>query len=341
MTTQEFYQPGFMDLTSYQLRPGPEGADWDDLIARSDQGSIFCLTPYLQNLVNAQPRTLCCFKGSEIKAALVVMESPDGKSCIYEDFAIHTGIMLLPPIGNQSSAQTTAENFRIISFIVSELTRQYSGVFISAHPSFPDIRPFLWHNYGREAPKFQIDVRYTSMLDLKGANPDGPINENPIYQSSSKSRRQEIRYGIQKGVKTICESNVEQFLALYRSTFHRQGQTLDERQFQRLKSLVEGLLSAGLARMYLSWSGAGELGSIAVFGIDSRRAYYLFGANDADQRNQHTGTMVVWDALTDLATLGVKEVDLEGVNSPQRGHFKLSFGGTLTPYYHLALEPGT
>jgi hypothetical protein len=338
VTTQEFYQPGFMDLTAYELRTGPEGADWDDLIARSDQGSIFSLSPYLENLYNAQPRTLCCFKGGELKAALVVMESPNGKSCIYEDFVIHTGIMLLPPVGHQSTAQTTAENFRVTSFIVSELTRRYDDVFVSTHPHFPDIRPFLWHNYGSEDTKFEVDIRYTSMLKLNGIVPERPINENPIYLSSSKSRRQEIRYGLQKGVKTICESDVGRFLELYRSTFDRQRQLLDDRQFQRLRRLVEALLSAGLARMYLSWSGSGDLGSIAVFGIDSKRAYYLFGANDPDLRNQHTGTMVIWDALQDLASLGVREVDLEGVNSPQRGHFKLSFGGTLTSYYHLNLR---
>jgi len=29
----------------------------------------------------------------------------------------------------------------------------------------------------------------------------------------------------------------------------------------------------------------------------------------------------------------IREIDWEGVNSPQRGWFKLGFGGTLQPYY--------
>jgi hypothetical protein len=39
-----------------------------------------------------------------------------------------------------------------------------------------------------------------------------------------------------------------------------------------------------------------------------------------------------------LALEGIAEVDLEGVNSPRRGWFKLSFGGALLPYYELHLD---
>jgi hypothetical protein len=32
---------------------------------------------------------------------------------------------------------------------------------------------------------------------------------------------------------------------------------------------------------------------------------------------------------------GINEVDMEGVNSPQRGWFKLSKGGNCVPYYEV------
>ena len=35
---------------------------------------------------------------------------------------------------------------------------------------------------------------------------------------------------------------------------------------------------------------------------------------------------------------GVKEVDMEGINSPQRGWFKMSFGGNTIPYFNLTLN---
>ena len=52
-------------------------------------------------------------------------------------------------------------------------------------------------------------------------------------------------------------------------------------------------------------------------------------------RNQHTGTAIIWDAFFILRKLGIKKLDLEGVNSPNRGWFKLSFGGSLENYYEV------
>ncbi|NTW98733.1 MAG: GNAT family N-acetyltransferase, partial [Geobacteraceae bacterium] len=62
----------------------------------------------------------------------------------------------------------------------------------------------------------------------------------------------------------------------------------------------------------------------------------LFGASDPAQRDTPTGTAVLWDAFFHFAVMGLTEVDLEGVNSPKRGWFKLSFGGDLKPYFQVS-----
>ena len=74
---------------------------------------------------------------------------------------------------------------------------------------------------------------------------------------------------------------------------------------------------------------------MAIYLLDNKRAYYLFGANDPEMRSSHTGTAVLWSAFHILAARGYEEMDLEGINSPHRGWFKLSFGGDIRPYYEL------
>ena len=90
--------------------------------------------------------------------------------------------------------------------------------------------------------------------------------------------------------------------------------------------------------MFVTATANGDIGSMAFFCFDNKRAYYLFGANDPQLRDEHTGSAVIWDAFHTLSKAGIKEVDLEGVNSPRRGWFKLSFGGNLIPYYHVRLR---
>jgi lipid II:glycine glycyltransferase (peptidoglycan interpeptide bridge formation enzyme) len=90
--------------------------------------------------------------------------------------------------------------------------------------------------------------------------------------------------------------------------------------------------------MFVSYTANGRAGSMAYFCTDTKRAYYVFGANDPDLRDEHTGTAVLWDAFKSLAMTGVSEVDMEGINSPKRGWFKLSFGGEIVPYYNATFK---
>jgi hypothetical protein len=74
----------------------------------------------------------------------------------------------------------------------------------------------------------------------------------------------------------------------------------------------------------------------AAYGWDSRRAYYLFGAGHPDLSEPWQSTLGHWKAFIDITNrFGISEVDMEGVNSPQRGWFKLGFGGNLINYYQV------
>jgi len=338
MTNQTFYMPGFMDLSSYRLESVCGGETWDSVVLSSRQGSVFSLTDYLDNIDGCHPSRWFCFKGNDLKAGLIVMESDDGRDCILVDDVIHSGILFMPNSDNQNKSQVMAENFRVTSFISQQLIDKYRNISLSTHPDLDDLRPFIWHNYGVDGPKFVVDVRYTSFLNLEGFHTNTDLNQNPIYMACSKSRRQEIRYAVMANVTTTTSNDVDEFISLYKHTLERQSQNISEYTCHRLHKLVCAILSKGLATMYVSRASNGLIGSMAVFGIFNDRAYYLFGANNPDLRSEHTGTMVIWDAICDLYCRGIKLVDLEGINSPLRGQFKLSFGGDIIPYYHLSMS---
>jgi lipid II:glycine glycyltransferase (peptidoglycan interpeptide bridge formation enzyme) len=176
------------------------------------------------------------------------------------------------------------------------------------------------------------------MIDLAGFGAAGAPESVPLFAEFSSARRQEVRYAIRDGVVTTREFDADAFVRFYGATMARQGLEVEAPALEGMRRLIEGSHGAGLGRMYVSRTAAGEPGSMAYMGLDARRAYYVFGANDPALRDSHTGTAVLWDAFRMLAGEGVAEVDLEGVNSPRRGWFKLSFGGTLVPYYELCLE---
>lgn len=335
---QKFYKDGFMDLSKYRLERAEPGAQWDALVARSAQGTVFVSSELLGALEGVRLGLWFIFKDRQPMGGLAVIESEDGSRAIENDFVIYSGPLFEPAPPEQSQAQTIAEQFRVASFVTERLAALYAQeCFVGLPPALVDIRPFLWHNYGEEGPKFVPDVRFTSTIAL-APNPGGKLESDPLYLAASKSRRQQIRYGINKGVTTEAGGDVAVFIDLYAQTFARQGKEVDQSYLRQLRAISERLIAAGKGRLYLSRTADGTVGSAALFGWDDKRAYYVYGANAPDLRDDHTGTMVLWEAFQDLRREGIAEIDMEGINSPLRGHFKLSFGGTITPYYHLTLR---
>jgi len=337
VAAKKFYQDRFMDLSKYRLERCALGAEWDAAVERSPQGTIFATSAVLACLKGARPGLWSVWKDRQRVAGLCVVESEDGRAAIANDVVIYAGVMFEPAPAEQSRAQTVAEQFRITSFCTARLVELYDDIFLNFAPAFVDIRPFLWHNYGTDGAHFVPDVRYTSMIDL-APNPGGGAETDPVYLNASKSRRQQIRYGRGDGVTTETSTAVDVIGDLYVQSFARQGKSVDQASIDELVGVTRSLIEHQCGQLYVTRTAKGDIGSAAVFGWDRKRAYYLYGGNAPDLRDDHTGTMVLWDALLDLRARGIPEVDLEGVNSPLRGHFKLSFGGSVTPYYHLVLR---
>ena len=55
----------------------------------------------------------------------------------------------------------------------------------------------------------------------------------------------------------------------------------------------------------------------------SQKAYYFAGAGDNNYKQNRTGTAALWNSFFLLKNSGFQILDLEGVNSPSRGWYKI------------------
>jgi len=318
----------------YKLVKCEPNADWNGVIEASSNGTVFSDSRFL-NALECPYHLYYCTRNKEKRAAIALMIDEDGVSTIAHDYVIYNGIIYGPSTYGQNRSQVYSEQFRITEFIAGKLAEIYKNIHMQLHPSVVDVRPFLWHNYYSNGPKYGSEIRYTSYVDIsefrKMSNPE----DSKLFRNASSSRRQEIRYGIKEEEYTIEEYDICKFIELYVQVMERQSLVVDERARHSILNLVEKLHDARLGRMFITKTRSGKVGSMAYFISDIKRAYYLFGVNDPTLRNAHTGTTVLWDTFSLLSKDGVDVVDLEGVNSPKRGWFKLSFGGNLVPYYKL------
>lgn len=321
---------------TYRLQPATLGTEWDVFAAASEDATIFSSSTYLAH-IGRKLGLYYCYNADELRAAIAVVESINGENAVLDDLVIYGGPFFGPPTNGQNHAQRISERFEIGTFIAEALATRYRDISFALPPSITDVRPFLWHNYGLTQDRYTVDIRYTSYLDIADFALAHKLEDIAIYGAASSARRQQVRYARRDGVTTEPFEDVGAFVSFYRMTMERQGEAVEAEKLNQMEVLVNGLIKAGMAQMFASRTREGTPGSIAVYAIDQRRAYYLFGASDPALRDSPVGTAVLWDAFTVLSKEGVTQVDLEGVNSPRRGWFKLSFGGDLLPYYQISM----
>jgi hypothetical protein len=243
-------------------------------------------------------------------------------------FTPHQGIMFARRVSELAHQKRLTTEFRITEFLVDALLSLYSNFSMSFSPFFNDLRPFLWHNHGHDGqPKFAVRNRYTAHLSLVDF-------ELCRYLAGVRTaRRQEFK----KNTAVVRQSDdLDLFLRLYRQTFERQGISVDAQTLGTVRSIC----SMALNECYGNLSCAqvdGRTASMAFFLKDSDFAYYLFGASDPDMRDANASSKLLIDTIASFAQQGIKNFDFVGVNSPQRGDYKLSFNATLVPYHEVHL----
>jgi len=252
---------------------------------------------------------------------------------------IYNGLWFLPD-GERKPTRARSERFEITEAVIGFLTAHYTKVELALSPQFEDLRPFLWHRYdGPEEEKINLSLRYTSYLDIQDLCGLGQGSEDcETFRRLEAVRQRNLRKAATAGSICYPDGDIETLLDNYAQTMGLSEDGFCNKR-ARMDSLMKGLRDRGMGRLYevADRTGCPDYG--VFFAWDSKRAYYLFGAGNPDRNDSHHGTFACWEALRDLATNHeVTEVDWEGANSPQRGWFKLSFGGSLLPYHELSWE---
>ncbi|MGZ8221950.1 MAG: GNAT family N-acetyltransferase [Methylobacter sp.] len=319
-----------MNETSMELTELNDDALWDRLVESSPQGTVFSQTGFLRSLARPfrryligtphQPLGLCC-----------AIEDDSGEQLLTYDYTPYQGILFL---GDSSALprQRVLNEFRITEFAVHALTERYRSITMPLSWNFTDLRPFLWHNYhDSELGQFAVTPRYTAMLDLTG------IDSETFPAQVRTCRRQEWRKGA--GYNVQEETDIDRFMALYELTFARQQIALPEPKLALVRRITCAALEQGYGRLTSCTTPKG-VASMTLFLFDKQRAYYLFAANDPDLRNTGAASRLMFDNIFYAQQRGLAEFDFVGVNSPNRGDFKLSFNPELKLYFEVRFTRG-
>jgi lipid II:glycine glycyltransferase (peptidoglycan interpeptide bridge formation enzyme) len=322
-----------INYNNYTIKKTSLTPELNNFLELSPQRSIFGTYEFLSAYTDVTISVYECYKGNERLAVLILPEDNDS-NVVAPDHLIHYGIYFAPQPANRGPSHEILESFRVSEYIAEWLTENYKNIAIRLHYSISDIRPFQWVNYHNDAPMYEIQTRYTSLVNIEHINAD----EEGFKKALLSSRRRSINKAGRIGYTVLENEEFENFYKLYSQTFKRQGIDVDEEELALLKRIIGALSASKQLRMYTALTPESNIANIALFALEGNTAYYLYGASDYQLRTDESGSYIFWEAFKNLNSQGITHVDMEGINSPDRSYFKLSFGGNVTPYYSLTFR---
>ncbi len=314
-----------------------EISEWDQILENLDQSTFFCKSYFLKSL-GSKFHLWKILQGKEIKAGVCLNVDDTEKKSIENEFVIHNGIFFKLD-QNRVITKKREDEFQITSFIIENLVKQYDTIFLSLDPSIVDIRPFQWFNYKKNAPKFKIEIKYTSILDLSNLRKNESVENSTIFENLEPVRRYSVRQAIKEEAKVKFVKDKEMFLDLYKNLLIKIDPKNYENKINIVSKIIESVLKKNKGIIVNTEDKDKNLLYSVFCGWDNNKAYYIFGVGSEENKKSWQGTIGQWSLFRYIVeNTEIDKFDFEGVNSPQRGWFKLGFGGKLVPYYQLNYE---
>lgn len=313
----------------FQLAACDDDQLWDDFVDQSLQGSVFCKTAFMRALGKQIERWFLSDEGKVVAAYPVLLQ--DGQpAAAPHAYTLYQGLMFHPDVNSQPSHRGVQRKLKITDFLLEQLSEKYSRIALCTHPNLGDIRSFLWFNY-HEPDKgvFTVHTRYTGLLELGNFE-----RESYLSQIRTLRKREIVRAG-KEGYTVRDSSDLETLDRLHELTFKRQDLDRSESEVSLLRSITDAALKHGFGRCMTAISTAGEVASANLILFDRNAAYYLIGANHPDFRQSGASTYLMLHAIEEAARAGALRFDFVGVNSPDRGDYKISFNANPVAYHTL------
>ncbi len=310
--------------------------EYDFIVDKSPQGNIFCSTKFL-NSIKADYQLWNVKQGNEIKAVICFTVSKDNQNIILNDLVIYSGIIFNLD-ENRLKTKKRSDEFKITEFIINNITKKYKKIEFQLSPFFKDIRPFQWYNYGKnKKKKFQVDIKYTSHLDFNDQNLND-FDNTKLYKSMETVRRYDYRSAL-KSRGIIKESkDPSKFIKFYTRLMQNQKIKLTQKKKNHLFESISRILKNKTGNFFYVYNKNNSVLYALLYLKDKRKGYYFLGAGNSVNKTSWQSTFGHCEIFRFMQKkFDINFIDLEGVNSPKRGWFKLSLGGNLVPYFKVKI----
>ena len=316
-----------------EIHPANDNDLWDKFIFNSENKNLYSLSQFIDVYENDKKKFFIKKKEEILGSFHLFIKN----SQINPGNTIYSALNF-KKFDDSTNASLIYKKFLIIEKYSNFLIENYKKGEITLDHYTNDLRPFYWHNFKTNKEIFKIkETRFTSILDIKDLSTNNKDFEKTFFYSQlSRSTKQQIKLKKKKNYDFKSELNLNLAKAMIEETFKRQKKNIDW-DVDKIFKIYNHLYENKLLKMFICSKDKINL-SFTIFGVINNKAIYLNGARSEQSNQDYSLTYNMISSLFSLKEIGVEIVDLEGVNSPKRGFWKLGFGGSLSPYYNISFD---
>ena len=197
---------------------------------------------------------------------------------------------------------------------VDSVCKKYHAVFLKIESDVWDVN-FIFHNSSFILSKHNIQPPRTIVLDIKDT-------EEAILARMKQKCRYNIRLAEKKGVTVRAWDDIEGFHAMMQVTGGRDGFGVHSLDYYR--RAYELFHPTSACELLVAEFEGRPLAALMVF-ANGRRAWYVYGASNDEERNRMPAYLLQWEAIRWAKARGCEEYDLWGVPDENEDILEVNF----------------
>jgi peptidoglycan pentaglycine glycine transferase (the first glycine) len=228
-----------------------------------------------------------------------VLSENAGVQILFRRLPLGFTIAYMPKV----SSEQLSVNSDVFWKEVDSICKKNRAVFLKIEPDFwDDVSPDTWRLALRTS-LHNIQPPRTIMLDILGSEED-------ILSRMKPKCRYNIRLAEKKGVTVRAWDDIAAFHEMMTVTGGRDKFGVHSKEYyQRAYELFH---PKGTCELFLAEYEGEPLASLMVF-ANGKRAWYVYGASNNEERNRMPTYFIQWEAIRWAKARGCEEYDLWGV----------------------------
>ena len=314
-------------MAEFGIEDNVTPAEWDAFVVASPEGWPFLYAAMLDATGRPHHRVAMREDGHVVAALPVFLDADGAPALELPQFMTYGGVML-EPSNEAAPHRRVVHRLRCLTVFLEMLCAHFDRLAMINSWTLDDLRAFQWHNYhGPQDRRFALRPIFTGVLDLNRAR------DWDAYAASIRTLRRREAKRATGTIDIRSSDDIDLFLDLHDATYARQDLSLDPESRDYRRRLVAAGLAGGFGTLHFAYDETGTACSAIFVLANARSAYYLFGANRPEARKTGASTLLMLQAIHCAAENGLDWFDFCGINSPNRGDYKISFNAEPRVYF--------